>query len=149
MTRIERMRTALKGSLDQAGFEQMAGTGWRPIAIEWEREVSGEETAAASRKLEEVPFGLRVAHDCHHLEEDPAEMNALQTIMELIVQDAPLSRIAQELNRRGFATRDGAKWSALSVYQIFPRLIEVTPRIFADEEWKGRRPDMMRVTWNS
>ena len=87
-------------------------------------------------KIEELPYGLRVAQDCHHLEEDPVEMDALQTIMEMIVQDATLTRIAQELNRRGFPTRDGAKWSPLSVYQIFPRLIEVTPRIFGDADWK-------------
>jgi hypothetical protein len=148
MPRIERFRTAVKGTLEQSSFEQMTASGWRPVAIEWEREAPGEQLPSRL-KIEELPYGLRVAQDCHHLEEDPVEMDALQTIMEMIVQDATLTRIAQELNRRGFPTRDGAKWSPLSVYQIFPRLIEVTPRIFGDADWKTRRPDMTRVTWNS
>ena len=149
MATIERRRTAIEGSLDQANMAQMAEGGWRPVAIEWEREAASERPGASSGKVEEVPFGLRVAHDCHHLEEDPTEMAALHAIMELIVQDATLTRIAQELNRRGFPTRDGSKWSQLSVYQIFPRLIDVTPRIFEGTDWKGRRPELVKVSWNS
>jgi hypothetical protein len=96
-----------------------------------------------------VPYGLRVASDCRHLERDPREMEALNMITEMVVRDVPLSGIAQELNRRGFTMRDGSRWNALSVYGIFPRLIEVTPKIFSEEQWRERRPDMARITWNS
>ena len=148
MPRIERKRTAIAGTLEPNSLEQMNAMGWRAVAIEWKRETGGDATPA-HQPMEELPYGLRVAQDCHHLEEDPQEMEALHTIMEMIVQDAPLTRIAQELNRRSYPTRDGVKWTPLSVYQIFPRLIEVTPRIFGDAEWKTRRPDLTRVAWNS
>jgi hypothetical protein len=65
------------------------------------------------------------------------------------VQDATLTRMADELNRRGFPTRNGTKWTALMIYQLFPRLIEVTPRIFAEEQWKLRRPAVAAISWNS
>ncbi|MGH9595061.1 MAG: hypothetical protein ACRD5L_18360 [Bryobacteraceae bacterium] len=87
MKKIERMRESLKVSFDPAHMKQMMDAGWRPSSVEWEREVTVEAPVAepADRMLQEVPFGLRVAEDCHHLEQDPAEMEVLQTVMELIV----------------------------------------------------------------
>ncbi|HVA16292.1 MAG TPA: recombinase family protein [Candidatus Dormibacteraeota bacterium] len=99
--------------------------------------------------LKNPPFGLRVASDCAHLEEDPEEMRALNTMMELIVQDISLPRMAEELNRRGCATRDGKPWSAVTIFNVFPRLIDVTPRIFSGDAWPARRREIARVTWNS
>lgn len=64
------------------------------------------------RKLEEPPFGLRVADDCFHLEENPTEMQVLHAMIGLIVQDISLPRMAEELNRRGFETREGKPWNA-------------------------------------
>ena len=73
--------------------------GWRLVALEWEREA--EDTERAPR--EEVPFGLKVADDCVHLEEDPDERQALRLMLDLIVDDEiPLSRVSNELNRKGF-----------------------------------------------
>ncbi len=153
MKKLERVRYTLKGDFDPAQTSQMAQAGWRPVAVEWEREVEAPGDVNASTEAaphyEELPYGLRVAQDCHHLEEDPAEMHAIHTLTELIVQDATLTRMADELNRRGFPTRNGTKWTALMIYQLFPRLIEVTPRIFAEEQWKLRRPAVAAISWNS
>jgi hypothetical protein len=113
-------------------------------AVEWEREV--EEPAIQPGPLtEEVPYGLRVSADCSHLEENAAEKQALIQMMDLIVQDAPLSLVAEELNRKGFRTRAGANWTPGSVFDMLPRLIQVGPRIFSSTEWTARTRHLFRM----
>jgi len=110
--------------------------GWRLVALEWEREA--EDTERAPR--EEVPFGLKVADDCMHLEEDPDESQALRLMLDLIVDDEiPLSRVSNELNEKGFRTRSGSKWTQAAVFEMLPRLIESAPRIFSTDEWALRK----------
>lgn len=147
MARNEYLREIVKGELDAAHLREMAENGWKPRAVEWEREMTA--AGGSSPRVEDVPYGLQIAPDCGHLEENPDEMRILFTMMELVVQDRSLSRMAEELNRRGYATRDGKPWTELSVYNIFPRLVDVTPRIFQSENWKSRRNDIPRVAWNS
>lgn len=153
MARIERVRELIQGKLDLDDMQRKYAAGWRLAALEWEREtVDGEAVSVApadSRALHEVPFGLRVASDCMHLEEDPEESRALHTMMELIVQDISMQRMADELNRAGFRMRDGKPWSALGIFNTFPRLIEVTPEIFNGPGWRDRRREIARVAWNS
>ena len=153
----ERVREVLKGPLDAERLRSMQSAGWRAVAVEWERDVphaSAAEAAAAAAaakagRATEIPFGLQIAADCERLEENPAEMRILLTMMELVVQDSSITSIAEELNRRGYKTRRGSDWTALTVYNVFPRLVEVTPRIFSDEAWVSRRTDLRRVPWNS
>jgi hypothetical protein len=57
----------------------------------------------------------------------------------LIVQDLPLSRVADELNRQSFRTRDGFQWSQISVFNLLPRLVEAGPHIFSSQQWTARR----------
>jgi hypothetical protein len=112
--------------------------------LEWEREV--EEPAGQPGPLsEEVPYGLRVSADCSHLEENASEKQALIQMMDLIVQDAPLSLVAEELNRKGFRTRAGANWTPGSVFDMLPRLIQVGPRIFSSTEWSARTRHLFRM----
>jgi hypothetical protein len=143
MARIERVRQVVSGSFGTSDFEQRSAEGWKPVAIEWEREVVTGETG--SEPIEGVPFGLKVAGDCTRLEENPEEQEILLTMMELTVQDGPYSGIAAELNRRGYRTRDGQKWTAISVFQMLPRLIEVGPRIFSTREWQERRERLRKM----
>jgi hypothetical protein len=100
--------------------------------VEWQREVSEEERAEA-----EVPFGLQVSGGALH--EDSAETTALVDMLELIIDEGPYWRVAEELNRRGRRTRRGTKWSPVSVFEMLPRLIEVAPRIFSSAEWQRRK----------
>jgi hypothetical protein len=67
------------------------------------------------------------------------EMEFLLSMMELIIQDISLTKVAEELNRKGFRTRKGAEVGPVAVFNMLPRLIEVTPRIFSSEEWAERR----------
>ena len=149
MAKMERVREAIQGKLDLDDMQHKYAAGWRLVALEWEREAAAGAPELPQTNLHELPFGLRVAADCMHLEEDPVEMKALNTMMELIVQDISMQRMADELNRAGYLTRNGKPWTAVSIFQAFPRLIELTPEIFNTPEWQGRRRELGRVAWNS
>ena len=142
MTRVERIRETVSGPVDAEHLRQKAESGWRLVALEWRREIEGENQQTV---IEEVPYGLRVSIDCFHLEEDPQEKMALITMMELIVGDFPLSQVAQELNQKGFRTRQGKLWDPIAVFQMLPRLIEAGPKIFSSTEWEDRRERLMRA----
>ena len=132
----ERIRQTVSGPLSLEEIEEFQRQGWTATAIEWQREVPGSE---AGPGVVDPPYGLRVGDNCLSLEEDPGEAKILVTMMELMIQDGPYSSIAQELNRRGYATREGSKWNPVSVFKMLPRLIEAGPKIFSSEEWRRRR----------
>lgn len=138
MAKVERMREVIAGPLDPEYLKKRADEGWRLVAVEWQRPAEGGEATPEARGLD-VPYGMRVAGDCSRMEENPAEMDALTLILELIVRDRSLSTMAETLNERGFRTRDGSKWSVVSVYNMLPRLIEASPRIFTKQAWIERR----------
>ena len=85
-----------------------------------------------------------MAEDCSTLVEDQTEKETLLAMMELLIQDGPYSFIADELNRRGFRTRQGAKWSPVSVFEMLPRLIDAGPRILSSENWQQRKREQER-----
>ena len=138
MASKERTRQLVSGQFGPEDFKQRLEEGWKPVAIEWEREIE-TSPAGETAPAPEVPFGLQVAGDCSHLEENPAEREVLFQIMELTIQDGPYSGIAEELNRRGFRTRQGKRWTPVSVFQMLPRLIEAGPGILNSDEWRQRR----------
>lgn len=138
MARMERIRELVQGPLDLQSMKQREEAGWKLTALEWEREVA-TGGAPPRETREEVSYGLRVANDCLHLEEDPEEMHTLMLMLDLIVQDHPLSRVANALNERGLTTRQGRPWGAVSVFNMLPRLIEAGPKIFSTEEWEARK----------
>ncbi len=142
MARMQRVREAPSAPLTVDYINQKAKEGWKLSAVEWEREV--EEPVAAPLS-EEVPYGLRVSADCTHLEENLGEKQALILMMDLIVQDAPLSLVAEELNRKGFRTRAGGNWTPGSVFDMLPRLIQIGPKIFSSTEWTARTRHLFRM----
>ena len=143
MARTERIRQEAPTSFGPEDIARQAEQGWKLVAVEWERE--RPETAEAAGLPEEVPFGLRVATEAGRLEENPAEQEILFLMMDLTVQDGPYSAIAEELNRRGYRTRQGMRWTPISVFQMLPRLIEVGPRIFATQQWQERRARLAKI----
>lgn len=134
MKKTEQMRQVVSGPLQAEDLQKHAREGWKLVAIEWQREIetSDEPTTA-------VPFGLRIAPHTRELEENPAERDILLQMLELLVEEGSYARIADEINRRGFRTREGAKWTPISVFEMLPRLIEVGPRMFRSSEWQKRR----------
>ena len=79
------------------------------------------------------------------LEQDIQEKEALLVMLEMIIQDKPLSEIAESLNQRAFRTRHNTKWTPGTVFDMLPRLIEVGPRVFTSEEWVVRRGRLMNA----
>jgi len=106
-------------------------------SIEWRRELPGN--APVESKVEDIPYGLRTSEDCLRLEIDPEENRILMEMMELLVQDFPFSNVASDLNERGYRTREGKRWTAVSVFNMLPRLVEAGPTMFPTEEWEARR----------
>jgi hypothetical protein len=145
MHRTERIRQFASGQLTWDEIQKLQNEGWKLIALEWERNVpEAERKAIAGPDHEDPPFGLRVANDSTTLVEDQTENEALVAMMELIIQDGPYSFIAEELNRRGYRTREGLKWSSVSVFEMLPRLIDAGPRIFSSEHWQRRKQESQR-----
>ena len=138
MARVERVREEIQtGSLTDEEIRKKAQSGWKPVAVVWERELEAGESAF-TREVD-VPYGYKVAADATHLEVNGPENQVLMLTMELIVQDHGLSHVAAKLNERGFRTRNGFIWNPASVFELLPRLIEAGPRIFTSEEWIERR----------
>lgn len=135
MKKTERVRELISGPLESIDMSQRTGEGWKLVAIEWEREVETADNALSA----EVPFGLRIVAETQRLEENPAEREILFELMDLLVQEGSYARIADEMNRRGFRTRQGARWTPVSVFEMLPRLVEVGPQLFQSAQWQQRR----------
>src|ERR1051325_2937281 len=109
MAKKERIRESLTGLPTLEYLMQRIELGWRPAAIEWERDIVSDKPAAG-RYTEEIPYGLQVSEDCSGLVENPSEREVITVALDMIVEDCPLSRVANELNNRGFKTRAGRTW---------------------------------------
>jgi hypothetical protein len=144
MAKMERIRDLVTSPLSPEYMREKTSAGWQLVAVEWQRPGEGEE-GEASVGAGEVPFGARISNDCTHLEENPRETEALTLILEQIVQDRSLSHMADTLNQRGFRTREGTEWTVVSVYNMLPRLIEVSPRILDTKAWTERRKQISTV----
>ena len=153
MKKIDRIREKVSILPTALYLSKMHDAGWSLVALEWEREVEAEPAPSArSEGLvpgEEIPYGTRIASDCLHLEDNPNEMQVLNHLAEMIVQDHSYNHMAESLNQRTFRTREGKPWTALAVFKLTPRLIEVAPRILSGAEWENRKRQLSRVAWNS
>jgi hypothetical protein len=152
MKKTEWMREDLSNELSAEHLEQKSAAGWKPVAIEWKREIEvmpDPALSGASGVAEEIPYGMQIATDCRHLEENGSEMQVLRLLAEMIVQDLSFPQMADTLNQRGFRTRDGRLWNPLAVFKLTPRLVEVAPKIWSGAEWENRKKEMRRVAWNS
>lgn len=138
MPKTERVRQAVSGPLQPEEFKQQTEKGWKLVALEWEREVE----TADDQLPAEIPFGLKLASDNQKLETNPIEREVLVQMMELMVEEGSYARIAEEINRRGFRTRQGERWTPVSVFELVPRLIEVGPHVLRSAEWQKRRQQM-------
>jgi len=136
MSNLVRERDVMSGQPGPEYWESRRAAGWMLGAVEWVREVDGN--GEDDQRFSEVPYGLQVAGDCSHLEENRTERQALILMLDLIRQDKPLSQVADEMNGRGFRTRQGRKWGIEAVFHMLPRLIEAGPGILSSREWERR-----------
>ena len=144
MAHFERIRDVISGPFSPEIMRQRTAAGWQLVSIEWRRELPEDEAPTEGAYNEEIPYGLRISDDCLRLEPDPRESQALTLMMELMVQDFPISSVASDLNEKGFRTRTGKRWSPVTVFNMLPRLIEVGPRLFSTDDWEARRQKFAR-----
>lgn len=144
MAEIERMREAVAAPPDPEYWQRRTAEGWRLAGVVWERPAAAGNTGADGRRAE-VPYGLRVADDCVHLEEDSEEIEVLARMLRLIADDLSLSQVAAELNRAGFRDRAGAPWDQLSAFHLLPRLIEAAPEVRSSPVFRKLQPATARA----
>lgn len=144
MPKNVRIREPLSGSPTLEYLNERMAAGWKLTALEWEKPAESHITPN-EEKVEEIPYGLQVATDCLSLVENPTERQIIILALDMIVEDCPLSRAAEELNRRGLRQRDGQTWTPGALFNLLPRMIEVGPRLFVSEEWTQRRQRLPRV----
>jgi hypothetical protein len=142
MPKKERIRESLTGLPTLEYLMQRIELGWRPSAIEWERDIT---EPGARPYTEEIPYGLQVSDDCSGLVENPAERETITIAIDMIVDDCPLSKVAHELTVRGYKMRNGESWTPSALFSLLPRMIQVGPRLFTSEEWTTRRQRLPRV----
>lgn len=135
MASIERIHESAEVLPGSTEIKRRAEDGWKLVALVWQREIG---PGGAPQTIEEIPYGLMISEDAHHLVENPAEKQVLMLAMDLIVQDQKISQVSDALNARGFKTRMGAKWTAKDVFNLLPRLIDSGPKIFVSNEWITR-----------
>jgi hypothetical protein len=157
MSNSERIHESCNGSIDPKYVRERQEAGWKLVGVEWERETLVQnpapteipETRLASAAgvplTQHAPYGSSVVPEGSRLEENPEEMQFLFAVMELIIQDISITKVAEELNRRGFQTRSGNPWGPVAIFNLLPRLVELTPRIFRSEEWVERRKHLAPV----
>jgi hypothetical protein len=145
MAYFERIRDVVSGPFSPDIMQQRTAAGWQLVSIEWRRERPGSAPPFEGAFDEDIPYGLRISDDCTRLEVEPREHQALVLMMELLVQDFPLSSVVSDLNEKGFRTRAGKPWSRITVFDMLPRLIEVGPSLFSSEEWEQRRQKFARM----
>jgi hypothetical protein len=141
----DRIRDVIANPLTLEYFNQRTADGWVVQAVEWTKpgmrlEVPAEEDADVREPgREEVPYGQRVAKDCGHLVEDAHEMAVLVAIYEKVVSGWRPMQIAADLNDRGYRTRRETVWTPGTVFDLLPRLIELSPRLQRRPDWPSRR----------
>jgi hypothetical protein len=145
MAHFERIRDVISGPFSPEIMRQRAAAGWQLVSIEWRRELPGDAPISEGAFDEDIPYGLRISDDCSRLEVEPREHQALVLMMELLVQDFPLSSVVSDLNEKGYRTRGGKPWSRISVFNMLPRLIEIGPSLFPSDEWEARRQKFARM----
>jgi Recombinase len=144
MAKNERIRETLGSLPSLEHLVERVEAGWKLVAIEWEREASAADSPG-KQMVEEIPYGLRVSDDCTGLVESQSERQIIITALDMIVEDCPLSQVADELNRRGYSTRDGKPWTPSALFTLLPRMIQVGPKVFRSEEWETRKKRLPRV----
>ena len=139
MPKKERLHESIAALPTLEYLAQRIQEGWKLTGLEWERESASEEAGPQPDPAEEIPYGLRVSDDCTRLTECAPEKEVVILALDMIVEDRPLSYVADELNLRGYQTRDGKSWTPTALFNLLPRMIQMGPRLFTSQEWITRR----------
>ena len=141
MDQIERLREPASRFPSEDVVKAKQSEGWQLAAIEWVRTPRQTPEPAAERRP--IPYGLRISADCTYLEVDPDEKQVMSLIVAMIAGDHSLSKIGDELNRRGIRARDGSLWTQVSIFKMLPRIVEFGPEILSGDEWASRKKKVL------
>jgi hypothetical protein len=146
---MERTHETVNGLPSLEYLARKVQEGWKLVGLEWEREMAGSAPDAPAAEphewTEEIPYGLRVSDDCFCLVESPPELEILTIALDRICEDCPLSRVADELNLRGYRTRQGNPWTPPALFNLLPRMIQVSPKLFKSGRWTSRRKELPKL----
>jgi hypothetical protein len=147
MPKMERTRETVNGLPSLEYLSRKVQDGWKLVGLEWEREVPGVDVPGDEPRewTEQIPYGLRVSDDCTRLVENPVELEIITIALDMIVEDCPLSRVSDELNLRGYRTRQGGNWSPGTLFGMLPRMVQVGPKLFTSQQWTERRQRLPKV----
>ena len=120
-------------------FHRRLADGWVVSAVEWTKPAQQGEVGAGVDSSHEVPYGERIAEDCKRLVEDAREMEILSTIYDGVLSGYQPGRIASDLNAHGYRTRHGLPWSPTTVFELMPRVIELSPQLQRRPDWPAHR----------
>ena len=67
----------------------------------------------------------------------------MSRIVAMIAGDHPLSKIADELNRRELRNRQGEAWTQVGIFKLLPRIVEFGPEILSAESWAASKKKLL------
>ena len=140
MTVNERIREHRDDLPSEEELRVRQSEGWKLVAVEWERGAGSTESATESARRE-VPYGLRASSDRLFLEDHPQELATLRRILSGLVDDVPLTAIAERLNDEGLRTRRNRRWKQSDLFDLLPRIVEVGADILRSDAWSDDRKD--------
>lgn len=141
----DRIRDVIAGPLTFDYFGQRTAKGWTVVAVEWRKPSVTGEPLVEEADSQETPYGQRISLDCGHLVEDKLEMDVLLFIYERVVSGWRPTEIAAEMNKRGYRTRHLLPWTPAAVFDLLPRLIELSPKLQGRPDWPSRRAKLTVV----
>ena len=140
---MQRHRDLISGEVTLDYFMRKMAEGWSVAAVEWERATPDRPVTGRLFEVavqgEDLPYGVQVASDGLHLEQNPLERTILLMILEKIVREKRITEIAIDLNAAGLKTRRGRDWTPAAVFDLLPRLVEMGPKLLESQEWRERR----------
>lgn len=94
-------------------------------AVKCHRDIIRQRTREAMRdkirrreRCGKVPYGFDLAHDGKTLIPNAQEQEAIRLIKKLRTDGKTLRYIAEELDHRGVATKEGGRWACATVHHI-------------------------------
>lgn len=136
-----RFRDAISQPLTIDYFYERLEQGWVITAVEWSRPLE-DEGLQSGEGHQDVPYGQRVAEDCGHLTDHPREIEVIAFIYDGVVGGMRPGAIAGNLNERGYRTRRGTAWTAPTVFELMPRIIELSPKLQRRPNWPSHRAQL-------
>ena len=98
------------------------------VLAEFERDLVSERTTCAMQykrsqgeRVGKIPYGFDLAEDGVNLVKNPSEQRALDLIQSLHKDGYSLRQIADQLNKRGVASKGGQPWKHSTVQRIVKR----------------------------